>query len=136
MGRISPAHVAGLDLVDKLFFNQILVSCVFTEELVWMKELDRDVERALTSAGVAASRRQVVKHVVLCLLEAGLADSLLSLGEAHPGRLPPLPACWTWPGCPSRLATQVTRRPPSLRSGRARADARWPGWASSSWSCC
>lgn len=95
MGRISPAHVAGLDLVDKLFFNQILVSCVFTEELVWMKELDRDVERALTSAGVAASRRQVVKHVVLCLLEAGLADSLLSLGEAHPGRLPPLPAGMT-----------------------------------------
>lgn len=92
MGRISAAHVAGLDLIDKLFFNQILVLCLFTEELVWLKDLDEDIERELTGKGVEGVQRQVVKHGVLCLMESELSESILLFNEAFPGKLPPLPA--------------------------------------------
>lgn len=91
MARLTPSHVAGLDLIDKLFFNQILVSCRFSEELHWLNELDRDLESELTGRGLTGLHRQLVKHCVTCLLEADLSDSMLLLKEAYPDALPDLP---------------------------------------------
>lgn len=91
MGRISASHTAGLDLIDKLFFNQILVQCLFTEELLWLKDLDTDLDRELTHKGVTGVQRQVVRHGVLCMLEAELSESLLRLREVFPDKLPALP---------------------------------------------
>jgi hypothetical protein len=91
MGRITPSHVAGLDLLDKLFFNQILVSCFFTEELVWLRDLDDDLEAELTVRGVEDAKRQLIKHGVLCLMEADLSDSMLLLKESFPDKVPALP---------------------------------------------
>lgn len=91
MGRISASHAAGLDLIDKLFFNQILVLCLFTEELVWLKDLDADLDRELTHKGITGVQRQVVKHGVLCMMEAELSESLFLLSEVFPNKLPALP---------------------------------------------
>lgn len=60
MARLTPSHVAGLDLIDKLFFNQILVSCRFSEELHWLSELDRDLESEMTGRGLTGLHRQLV----------------------------------------------------------------------------
>lgn len=92
LGRIAASHVAGLDLIDKLFFNQVLVFCLFGEERVWLKELDADLDRELTDKGITGVHRQVVKHGVLCLMEIELSDSLLLLKEVYPDKLPALPA--------------------------------------------
>lgn len=92
MGRIPASQVAGLDLVDKLFFNQILVARVFDQEVLWLKNLDTDIERALTRQELTGSARQAIKHCVLCLMEGHLSGSVLGLREAYPGRLPPMPA--------------------------------------------
>lgn len=91
MARLTPSHVAGLDLIDKLLFNQILVSCRFSEELHLLNELDRDLESELTGRGLAGLNRQLVKHCVTCLLEADLSDSMLALKEVYPDALPDLP---------------------------------------------
>lgn len=91
MARITASHAAGLDLIDKLFFNQILVQCLFTEELGWLKDLDADLDRELTHKGVTGDQRQVVRHGVLCMMEAELSESLLLLSEAFPDKLPALP---------------------------------------------
>ncbi len=91
MGRIAASHVAGLDLIDKLFFNQVLVFCLFEEELVWLKELAADLDRELTGKGITGVHRQVLKHCVLCMMEIELSDSLLRLREAYPDKLPALP---------------------------------------------
>lgn len=91
MGRITPSHVAGLDLIDKLFFNQILVLCIFQEELKWLNELDIDLKRELTKRGVEGVKMQIVRHSVLCLLESEISDSILQLNEAFPDQLPSLP---------------------------------------------
>lgn len=91
MARLTPSHVAGLDLIDKLFFNQILVFCRFSEELRWLSELDTDLESELTERGLAGLHRQLVKHCVTCLLEADLSESMLLLKEAYPDTLPDLP---------------------------------------------
>lgn len=84
MGRISASQAAGLDLIDKLFFNQILVLRLFTEELVWLKDLDADLDRELTNKGITGIQRQVVRHGVLCMMEVELSESLLLLREDFP----------------------------------------------------
>ena len=104
MGQISASHTAGLDLIDKLFFNQILVHCLFTEELLWLKNLDSDLDRELTHKGVTGVQRQVVRHGVLCMMEAGLSESLLLLREVYPDQLPALPD-----HIPSELNEQTER---------------------------
>ncbi|CAN5160751.1 hypothetical protein BH10PSE16_BH10PSE16_39620 [soil metagenome] len=91
MGRISASHVAGLDLIDKLFFNQILVLRLFTEELCWLKDLHADLDRELTHKGITGVQRQVVRHGVLCMMEVELSESLLLLSETMPGKFPALP---------------------------------------------
>ena len=91
MGRISASHTAGLDLLDQLFFNQILVHCLFTQERRWLNNLAEDLDRELTDKGMAGVQRQVVKHGVLCLMEAELSDSLFLLKETYPENVPPLP---------------------------------------------
>lgn len=91
MGRISASHTAGLDLLDQLFFNQILVHCLFTQERRWLKNLAEDLDRALTEKGMTGVQRQVVKHGVLCLMEAELSDSLYLLKETYPDKVPALP---------------------------------------------
>jgi hypothetical protein len=91
VGRISASHTAGLDLIDKLFFNQILVGCLFTEELFWLKDLDADLERELTHKGVTGVQRQITRHGVLCLMETELSESLLRLREVFPDTFPALP---------------------------------------------
>ena len=93
MGRISAAQVAGLDLVDKLFFNQILVYRLFEEEeLCWLKDLHDDIEGELTERDIVGVQRQIVKHCVLCLLEAQLSESILLIKESFPDKVPPQPA--------------------------------------------
>lgn len=92
MGRISSTSVAGLDLIDNLFFNQILVHCFFTAELSWLVELRNEIESELTHKGLEGLQKQLVKHCVLCLLEVELSESLLLSREAFPDRVPPLPA--------------------------------------------
>jgi hypothetical protein len=90
MSRISASHIAGLDLVDKLFFNQILVRCLFTEEIGWLKDLDADLNRELTHKGITGVQRQVVRHGVLSRMEAGLSEPLSLLYEVFPDKLPAL----------------------------------------------
>ena len=92
MGRTSPSQVAALDLIDKLFFNQILVCCFFTEELCWLNDLDTEIELELTHRNIDGAQRQLVKHCVLCLMEAELSESLSLLKEAYPDKVPDLPA--------------------------------------------
>lgn len=91
MGRITPSHVAGLDLIDKLLFNQTLVLCMFQEELNWLKELDQDLKRELAKKRVAGVKMQMVKHGVLCVMESEMSDSLLKLRDVFPDQLPVLP---------------------------------------------
>lgn len=92
MARLTPSHIAGLDLIDKLFFNQILVFCCFSEELRWLIELDKDLECELTERGLAGPHRQVVKHSVTSLLEADLSESMLQLKEVYPDVCPDFPS--------------------------------------------
>jgi hypothetical protein len=91
MGRISASHVAGLDLIDKLFFNQTLVICLFQEELIWLRDLDADLKRELTLKGITDEKLQIVRHGVLCLFEANLSESLLLLKEVFKDELPEMP---------------------------------------------
>lgn len=100
MGRISASHVAGLDLIDKLFFNQTLVLCLFQEELVWLMKLHDDLDRELTHKGVTGVQRQVAKHGILCMLEVKLSESIFRLVEALPdAKLPALPENLTQHTC-------------------------------------
>ncbi|MQA39621.1 hypothetical protein [Rugamonas aquatica] len=91
MGRIPASRTAGLDLVDKLFFNQILVHCIFTEELCWLLDLNEDLERELKQRSISGLRQQIVSHAVLCMMEAELSESLMLLNDVFPGKLPRLP---------------------------------------------
>ena len=91
MARISSSHVAGLDLIDKLFFNQILVHCLSTDELLWLKGLDTDLDHELTHSDVTDAQRQVVRHGVLCILEAELSDPLRTPNEIFSVKRPELP---------------------------------------------
>lgn len=91
MGRTSASKTAGLDLVDKLFFNQILVHCFFTEELCWLFDLKKDLKHELEKRGISGLAQQIASHGVLCMMEVELSESLLLLNEVYPNRLPPLP---------------------------------------------
>ncbi|CAB3638599.1 hypothetical protein LMG26696_01893 [Achromobacter pulmonis] len=84
MARVSSAQVAGLDLIDKLFFNQALVFCLFTEELCWLMDLREDLDRELTNRRIHGVQRQVVRHGVLCMMEAALSEDLQLVEQAFP----------------------------------------------------
>lgn len=75
MGRIPPWQSAVLDVLDLLFFNQILVFSVFDDsECEWLRKIVEDVGLAVQETGATRIEAECIKHGVLCLLEIMLSD--------------------------------------------------------------
>jgi hypothetical protein len=84
MGRITPQQIATLDILDWLYFNQILVFSVYSQnDQRWLKRIVDLVGDSVTKVGATGLKAEYLKHYVLCLLEIFLADDM---GEhAKPG---------------------------------------------------
>lgn len=93
MPRTTATKAAGIDLLDRLYCNQILVHLVFgLEERDWLRRLATRVRVAVAEKGVTGLQAERLKHWTLCLLEIFLADELYDLAKRVPFDLPPLPA--------------------------------------------
>ncbi|CAB3764506.1 hypothetical protein [Paraburkholderia solisilvae] len=93
MTRTTASKDAGIDLLDRLFCNQILVYLVFgSEERGWLQRLATRVQDAVAATGATGLRAQRLQHWTLCLLEIFLAGELFDLAKSVQFEPPPLPA--------------------------------------------
>lgn len=75
MGRIPTCQSAALDVLDLLFFNQILVFCALDDsEREWLRKIVEDVSFSVRETGAIGLEAECMKHGVLCLLEIMLSD--------------------------------------------------------------
>lgn len=92
MARTTEAKAAGLDLLDRLFRNQILVHLVLSgDEREWLARLKALVDKGANTTGIQGVEAERLRHWTYCLLEILVADHHGSGLERMPGA-PPLPS--------------------------------------------
>lgn len=92
MTRTTASKAAGIDLLDRLYCNQILVHLIFgLEERDWLQRLAMQVRAAVREKGATGLRAERLLHLTLCLLEIFLADEFEDLAKRVPFDPPPLP---------------------------------------------
>lgn len=78
MGKQTVQQIAGLDVIDWLYFNQTLVNSVMGSDVVaWFTEIVERVKTAVAATGATGMDAERMKHYVLCFLE-------ISASYAHP----------------------------------------------------
>ncbi|MBU6958019.1 hypothetical protein KRR23_09745 [Pseudomonas sp. CVAP len=84
MPRMTKAHKAGLDFLDLVFFNDLVVHVGMDVEE--RSQLDKIVERVTLEVESRHSGREadIIKHVTYYLLEVSLANSTEELSQASP----------------------------------------------------
>lgn len=92
MARTSGAKAAGLDLLDRLYRNQILVHLVFSEEeRSWLARLCARVGEMVRGASLNEHEAESLRHWTYCMLEIYLADRW-GTGLERCEWAPPVPA--------------------------------------------
>jgi len=92
MARTLASKAAGIDLLDRLYCNQIFVYLVLgPEERGWLQSLAKRVQAAIAERGAIGLRAERLQHWALCMLEIFLADELEDLAKRIPFDAPPLP---------------------------------------------
>lgn len=77
MSRVTPKQIAALDILDWLYFNQILVLSIYSEnDQKWLKQIVDHVIDSVAKTGATGLKAEYLKHGVLCLLEIFLADDM------------------------------------------------------------
>lgn len=81
MGRKTPQQIAVLDILDWLYFNQVLVFSVYSQtDREWLKQIVDRVSHSVSETGAAGLEAEYLKHCVLCFLEILLADNVEKFG--------------------------------------------------------
>ncbi|MCQ8129473.1 hypothetical protein [Methylomonas rivi] len=82
MGRTPSHQIAILDILDWLYFNQVLVFSVYSQtDREWLKRIVDYVSHSVSETGAVGSEAEYMKHCVLCLLEIFLADDMEKFKE-------------------------------------------------------
>lgn len=77
MARVTRHQAAALDILDWLYFNQILVHCIYSEsEWHWFWSLLDDVKQAVAQTGATDQNAECLKHAIFCVMEIELHDSI------------------------------------------------------------
>jgi hypothetical protein len=75
MSRPTSQQIAGLNILDWLYFNQVLVYSVFSgEHLCCLYNIVEKVKAAVAAAGATGIEAEVMKHYILCYLEIFVSD--------------------------------------------------------------
>lgn len=75
MGRITTKQIAALDVLDWLYFNQILVFSAYSEkDQEWLTQIVKCVNESIARVGMTGLKKECLKHYVLCHLEIFLSD--------------------------------------------------------------
>lgn len=78
MARITHQQIAALNILDWLYFNQVLVFSVYSQnDREWLKRIIDRVSDSVSETGATGLKAELLKHYVLCLLEIFLSDDLL-----------------------------------------------------------
>jgi hypothetical protein len=78
MARITHQQIATLNILDWLYFNQVLVFSAYSQnDREWLKRIIDRVSDSVSETGVTGLKSELLKHYVLCLLEIFLSDDLL-----------------------------------------------------------
>jgi hypothetical protein len=81
MSRPPPKQEAAFDVLDWLYFNQILVFSLYSKnDLMWLEWIIDNVADAVRKTGATGLKAECLKHGVYCLLEI-LADDLENSGK-------------------------------------------------------
>jgi|GEM_PF-2222071 len=82
MSRPTPQQEAAFDVLDWLYFNQILVFPLYSKnDLMWLARITDNVTDAVRKTGATGLTAECLKHGVYCLLEIYLADDLENFCE-------------------------------------------------------
>jgi hypothetical protein len=94
MGRKNPQQIAVLDILDWLYFNQVLVFSVYSQtDREWLKRIVDRISHSVSETGATGLEAEYLKHCVLCFLELFLADDIDKFRELDiNAELPELPA--------------------------------------------
>lgn len=82
MGRKTPQQMAVLDILDWLYFNQVLVFSIYSQnDREWLKRIVDRVSYSVSETRATGLEAEYLKHCVLCLLEIILADDMEKFKE-------------------------------------------------------
>jgi len=91
MARTSPDKAAAIDLLDRLYFNQLQVHIVMRNRepyaFMALRRLTLKVQASVQQKGLQGARAANVKHWVYCILEIFLSDQI-EMFKAHYEALP------------------------------------------------
>lgn len=91
MARTSPDKAAAIDLLDRLYFNQLQVHIVMRNRepyaFMALRRLTLKVQASVQQKGLQGARAANVKHWVYCILEIFLSDHI-DMFKAHYEALP------------------------------------------------
>lgn len=91
VGRVAREQVFALDLLDKLYFNQLLIFCAMDKsERNWLKKITDRIEQCVNVAGYRGTEAEIAKHGVLCLAEISLADDIFDINRTLNVDHPPM----------------------------------------------
>lgn len=89
MPRTAPSQSIAFDILDWIFFNQLLVSSTYRdEEKKWLQDTIRELQEAVSQTGATGAEAERLKHTVLCLLEVRLGERAERTGFAKSTPLP------------------------------------------------
>jgi len=75
MPRIAPSQSVALDILDWMFFNQLLVPDIPDDrERQWLRDLVGELQEAVRQTGATGAEAERLKHAALCLLEVRLGE--------------------------------------------------------------
>lgn len=76
MARTAPFQSVALDIVDWMFFNQLLVPGIPSDrERQWLQDLVGELRKAVRETGAIGAEAERLKHAALCLLEIRLGEA-------------------------------------------------------------
>ena len=107
MTRTTAAKAGALDLLDRLYRNQLLVHFAMDHvELGWLREITSSVDAAVKDLGVSELRSARLTHRALAILEIYLADDFEAF-EQHMKQLEVKPA---WDADPTLIGRVCRHR--------------------------
>jgi hypothetical protein len=90
MPRIAPSQSIAFDILDWIFFNQLLASDILhDEEKAWLRDLVDELREVVSQTGATGIEAERLKHAVLCLLEVRLSEIQQKTNHDHSIALPP-----------------------------------------------
>jgi hypothetical protein len=93
MALTTASKAAGIDLLDRLYRNQILVHLLYEPaEREWLERIEKMVQAGIEEQGVGGWQAARLKHLALSVLEILVADEMHAVVARSPFEVPPLPS--------------------------------------------